>query len=143
MVKLSNPPLPTDIENAIHYWLDLLAEGKYTEAFEYTVHDPYYAWTPILLEKVINGYGLPDENEDAHKYSVTKWNEAVTNGRARYKEVIFYDKHGGYKNGDFLTIGEARYDLPLDGEWSDLTAIFAIMQAKDFTTLELNDIHVL
>ncbi|KMW57419.1 hypothetical protein AIOL_002383 [Candidatus Rhodobacter oscarellae] len=34
------------------------------------------------------------------------------------------------------------FDLPLDGEWSDLTATFEVMQVKEQFVLVLQDIHV-
>ena len=42
-----------------------------------------------------------------------------------------------------MEVGEIFYDLPINGEWSDLTATFKILQAKDYVTLELNEIHVM
>jgi hypothetical protein len=37
---------------------------------------------------------------------------------------------------------EVWLDLPLDGEWSDLTAIFDMLEDRDELVLLLNDIHV-
>ena len=41
-----------------------------------------------------------------------------------------------------LAIGQVWFDLPLDGEWSDLTATFEIQRAVGGVQLVLNDIHV-
>jgi len=143
-VKIKNPALLTDLENAIHVWLDLLGDENYKEAYEFTFHDPYYQWTPELLEKVINGYGLPYENDRIPIYKVTTWSTAISEpDRKYYKEFNLFDKPGVYSNQGFVEMGEIYYDLPIEGAWSDLTATFKILQSADFTTLELNEIHVL
>jgi len=35
------------------------------------------------------------------------------------------------------------YDLPIDGAWSDLTALFDIKLDGDTLIVELDDVHVL
>lgn len=143
-VKIKNPATLIDIKNAIHSWLDLLADEKYRDAYAFTLHDPYYEWTPELLEQVINGYGLPYENDGSPKYKVTKWSTAINEDNCRYnEEITFFDKPRDYSSQNLLEIGEVYYNLPLDGEWSDLTATVIILQSADFTTLELNEIHVM
>jgi hypothetical protein len=143
-VEIKSPATQIDLENAINAWLDLLSEEKYLDAYTFTLHDPYYQWTPKLLEEVINGYGLPYENDGSAKCKVTKWTLAVKdNTRNYYKEFNFFDKPIPNHRTDFVEIGDIYYDLPIDGEWSDLTATFKILQSKTFTTLELNEIHVM
>lgn len=142
-VKIKNPPTLIDIENEIHFWFDLLADKKYREAYEFTLHDPYYQWTPDLLEQVINGYGLPYEN-GSPKYIVTKWTTATSIANHNYnKGITLFDKSRSHSNANFVEIGEIYYDLPLNGEWSDLTVTFKILQSDDFSTLELNELHVM
>ena len=143
-VKITNPVTLLDLENAIRSWLDLLAQEKYSEAYEFTLHDPYYQWTPKLLEQVINGYGLPYENDDSSKHKVTKWSTANSDHSINYnKEITIFDAPRVTSTSSFMQVGEVYYDLPLDGIWSDLTATFKILQSEDFTTLELNEIHVM
>jgi hypothetical protein len=143
LIKLKTPPSKPDIEEAIHTWLDLLAEERYTEAYTFTLHDSYNQWTPKLLESVINGYGLPyDESEGKRKCKVTSWSSAANDGSKYYKNIEFYDVPRLHSNPMFKEIGEIRYDLPVDGEWSDLTVTFKILQAEDCVTLELDEIHV-
>jgi len=40
-------------------------------------------------------------------------------------------------------VGTVEYDLPLNGAWSDLTAIFGLRRLPDGLALELYDIHIL
>ncbi len=143
MVELKNPATKTDIENAILAWMDLLAEKKYSEAFDFTLHDQYYQWSPESIENIINGYGLPFDNEISEKCLVTKWNFAIHETSRHYKDIDLFDTPREYTDLTYLVIGDACYDLPIDGKWSDLTATFKILKSDYFTTLELNEIHVL
>ena len=40
-------------------------------------------------------------------------------------------------------VGSIRFDLPLDGEWSDLTATFDIVEEEGGLVLRLDDVHVM
>ena len=135
-----------DIHQTVIYWMELLSAEKYTEAFELTWHDPYYQWTPSLLEKVINGYGLPDQTLDViHKVTSPQTAVLDINNQNIYKDISLFDTPLSRNHGspEIEIIGDVFYDLPIDGHWSDLTASFRILQRADFFGLELNDIHVL
>ena len=135
-----------DIEYAVLYWIKLLSEEKYEDAYNLTLHDPYYQWTPALLESVIKGYGFLDDAIE-EKYKVTPTATAVHEGDNHkiYKDIRLFDSpvKQSQHHIDVNIIGEVHYDLPLNGRWSDLTASFKILQESDFLMLELNDIHVL
>ena len=135
-----------DIEHAVLYWIKLLSEEKYEEAYDLTLHDPYYQWTPALLESVINGYGSLDDIIE-EKYKVTSEETAVSesDNHKIYKDIRLFDSPMKQSQHDLGVdvIGDVHYDLPLNGRWSDLTASFKILQGSDFLMLELNDIHVL
>lgn len=137
--------LIADIENAIRLWIDLLADEKYLEAFEFTLHNQYlpFDWTPTVIEQLINGYGEPWEDDGTPKNKVTKWSATLDNGRKHYKEINLYDtpKKEYYDDPNFMVIGDVLYNLPLDFEWSDLSVTFNILQSQPFTTLELDQIH--
>lgn len=87
-VKIKNPATQIDLENAIYSWLDFLADEKYLDAYEFTLHTPYYQWTPELLEQVINGYGLPYENDGSPKYKVTRWSCAKEDLSSNYYKKL-------------------------------------------------------
>ncbi|MGC4102958.1 hypothetical protein [Ferruginibacter sp.] len=141
-LRLPSPVSKFEIETAILQWIELLAVEDYTGAFDLTLHDPYYQWTPELLKKVIEGYGLPDEIENVYK--VTKAEDSViANGQHIYKDVEFVDRPSGLRKGDLFLVGEAFFDLPLNGNWSDLTATFKIFSNENYSALELNEIRVL
>ncbi|HWB27066.1 MAG TPA: hypothetical protein VG738_16400 [Chitinophagaceae bacterium] len=141
-IEISLPFEPNKIEKAIEYWLDLLRREDYAEAYNLTMHDPYYEWTPALIESYINGYGLPYE-EGETVYKVTDWRTAHTDNNRPAMDIFLFDAHRISGNGEYKVIGYVQYDIPLNGERSDLTVTFSIMQAEDYIRLELNDIHVL
>ncbi|MDE9449038.1 hypothetical protein J3R80_00965 [Aliiroseovarius sp. Z3] len=136
-VKWLNQPANNEIVlDLVHTWIELLANKHYQAAFELTGHDSYHSWTPDLIRKVIESYGLPDENS-LQKYEVTSVDEAQGGPKPRW-EVEWFEQPG--TDG---RVGEVSAELPLNGTWSDLTAIFEIYLRDDKYALVLNDIHVL
>jgi len=142
-IRIVNPPSATNIENAVYKWMDLLAEGKYEEAYDFTTHDPYYQWTPALMESVINGYGLPLEEGATEIFKVTKRETAEADGSKIYKDIEYFDTPYQHETPGFMVIGYTWFDLPLNNKWSDLTAVMNILQSEEYITLELNEIHVM
>jgi hypothetical protein len=100
-----------------------------------TAHDPYYAWSPTLIRQVIEGYGFP-EKHPAGPFRVTPLADAKAGSRPRH-EIKRYENAA--PNGP---IAEAWFDLPLNGEWSDLTATLAVYAVGRDLVLCLNEIHV-
>ncbi len=142
IAKMDVRPNVSDIEAVIHQWVQFLVEENYVAAFQYTVHDPYYKWTPELIASVIKGYGLPYE-EPWLKFRVTAPHLAIGNCSNPNPEINgFSDPYLHRNNEGGFVIGEVRYELPLNGAWSDLTVTFAIIAMDDYSTLELNEIHV-
>lgn len=132
------------IEKAVLKWIELLEQEKYIEAYELTLHDVYYQWSPASIESVINGYGLPYESAN-EKYKVTPTVTATGEHNLNpYKEIHFFNdplKHV-QRLPNMQAIGYICYDLPINGEWSDLSATFTIYKSSGFFILELNEIHV-
>lgn len=143
LIKLPKYPTTIEIEEAIKQWVNLLAAEDYAAAFQATLHDPYYKWTPGLMKSVINGYGFPYENDGSLKHKVTRWEELVGNKRRYAQEITLFGNIRQHTNPVFYWIGDVEYDLPINNEWSDVTATFKILQAENFSALELNEIHVM
>ena len=122
-----------EILSFIESWVSDLENENYEAAYNKTSHDPYYNWSPELIEKVINGYGLPDPHPNGKVYKVTSIQKAK--GAGAKKEI---DREASEGN----IIGYAYYDLPLNGEWSDLTASFRLEKRKNTIVLILEEIHV-
>lgn len=107
-----------EIEKAVLCWIELLAEEEYDEAYQLTLHDPYYAWSPPIIKSVINGYGLSDEMLE-EKYRVTTPGTAIINSNIHpYKDIVFYDDSikKPHSLHNMTIIGDVCYDLPINGE---------------------------
>ncbi|WP_432329299.1 hypothetical protein ACRQ5D_14375 [Mucilaginibacter sp. P25] len=80
------------------------------------------------------------------KYKVTSPESAIINGNIDpNKDIDFFDYtiRKIDERHDMTIIGYVIYDLPINGEWSDLSATFKILQTDNFLMLELNEIHML
>jgi hypothetical protein len=129
------PSAPTDDElfSRVEAWIDRLAQGDFEAAFAYTEHDAYYAWTPALLREVIQGYGLPGRNKGQRSYEVTP--RLAATGGPRTREV---DREA--KPAHAIAI--VRYNLPLNGAWSDLTSTFRVERRGEESVMVLEEVHV-
>ena len=121
-----------EIKNLVAEWLELLAQEKYVEALELILYDntqvvdaTLWTWTPQNLEA------------DVFKYDVLYFDDAVTDEMAKTWGIEKLD----YKN----IIGDVICDcVLLDGELSDLSALFWIQKTDDENmTLIFRDLHVM
>src|SRR5260370_2077252 len=101
MDKLPTLPTDPDILIAVERWIDDLAAGRYDTAF---------ARTSSLIRAVIQGYGLPEPHRRG-PFEVTDRNSA-TGQRAFEVERVETPPE---------VIAFVSHNLPLNGEWSDLT----------------------
>jgi hypothetical protein len=121
-------------------WVDLLAEQDYAAAMELTAHDDYYGWTPDLIRSVIEGYGFPEPHPRG-PFRVTPLAEA-RGRREPARRVKRWARPLLRPDRSAVALGDVLFDLPLNGEWSDLTATFQIQLRPEGTVLVLNEIHV-
>ncbi len=132
-MHLSNSPTDEQILAFVEAWIDDLARGDYQAAYDRTAHDPYYAWSPSLIQKVIEGYGLPEPCSDGMLFHVT--DRQTAKGKCHNRTV----DHDHIPDS---VVAEVWYDLPLNGEWSDLTATFRIKRCETGCVVVLQEIHV-
>ena len=133
MVHLGPDPTDAEMLQVAETWIDLVADGKFEEAFHCTAHDPYYQWTPDLIRLVIEGYGLPTPHPSGIRFHVTP--RAATPGAPFYRRVTRY--------ADATPpFAEILHDLPLNGEWSDLSVTFRVERSHDGSVVTLEEIHV-
>lgn len=120
-------------------WADALARDDYEAAYNMTGHDPYYQWTPDLIRTVVSNYGGVEPLGDGSTCRVTPLDSAQGGPTPRHvvaRRTVPADASGA------RDLGAVWFDLPLDGEWSDLTATFEIVSEEDELHLVLNEIHV-
>jgi len=162
------------IQNLVVEWLELLAKEQYGPALDLLLYDDTqtidgerWVWTPERLEAAVYTYGMPwFTKEDIKReygadtpvdYRVTSvlnapdrdrlledigasvefFDRAVTGEKARLWGITGLD----YPN----IIGHVLFDgVPLDGERSDLTALFWIQRVDEGNvTLVFRDLHVM
>lgn len=124
---------------AVEEWIDDLARGDYSVAFNRTKHDPYYKWTPQLIESVVNGYGRPEPHRRG-PFTVTPRAEAV--GELSNREVSREVSRSALEASRGAAVAEVWHDLPFNGEWSDLTVTFRLERNGSSLNLVLQEIHV-
>ena len=93
------------------------------------------------MKATIEGYGLPGPLSDRRIMRVTPM-ETAQGGPDPRQEVTFLETPLPIEDTPDLTIARVWFDLPLNGEWSDLTATFQVRQNDAESVLILNEIHV-
>ena len=145
--------LPTATEDSailalLEEWTELLACEKYEEALALLPPDPEQQWTPALLASAVYGYGCP---------GYTREEAAQVFGRADYKVTSLRGspcRERILRSVDICrftpkacpeTLGMVHYfNIPLNGEMSDLTGIFYLRKLSETSmTLEFHDLHVM
>ena len=92
-----------DLLAVAHAWLARLAESDYDAAFQLTAHDSYFGWTPDLIRRVIEGYGLPEPTRDGvvHRVSTRPGHD-----QARHQAVDRWPARAA--EGGATSLGEVR-----------------------------------
>lgn len=144
-------------------WTELMAAEKYEQALTMFQHyNQEVDWTPALLESAVYSYGCPGlSREEAERlfgssdYKITSLLHAPDRAQILEYLDIDYDDYApfseekarrcGLTGTDYENIlGMVHYDVPLNGEASDLTAIFYIKKLNEETmTLSFFNLHVM
>ena len=147
MLKLPVDAPDNDILTAVSDWVNYLAQERYADALSmlYPVPGNSYPWTPDLLETVITNYGFVEPRDDGRTFIVTPPEEAqASDGYMPVHNIRRYGKDAIRElEGGVVRVAHVLYDLPLNGEWSDVTAIFELYHIGDGLVLALNDVHVM
>jgi hypothetical protein len=120
---------------AVREWAALLAAERYDEAYDFLAHAPGEHWTPALLRAVVENYGSPAPRRDGRRVQVTPIETAGGGPAPRHevdREAVSPDE-----------VASVWFDLPLNGEWSDLTALLSVRADGDALVLRLDDLHVM
>jgi hypothetical protein len=128
------------VRSAIERWVGLLVEQRYDEAMAMLA--PSATWTPDLLATVIRNHGSVQPREDGRVFSVTPI--AAAAGEGPRFEVVWHDPPVTNRL-DYAPnlLAHARYDLPLDAQWGDVTATFEVVDLAEGVVLALDDVHVM
>jgi hypothetical protein len=136
-------PIPaSDVEilNIIQDWIELLAQERYKEAHEMLYQPEDNSWTSELVKNAISGYKSSGNITNDPSY-VTPIQEVQTGeGINPNRDIQWFTGEDQRKD---KYAGVIHFDLPINGEWSDLTAIFFIHQLEEVFAIELETIHIL
>jgi hypothetical protein len=141
-VRLALEASTAEILKAVEGWVNLLEQEDYERAYAYTEQDEQYQWTPDLIQSVIYSYGFQVLHSHDEFYRITPVNTDSAGNRSPRQEVDFYQEPLLEEAKEAAIIGQVWYDLPLNGEWSDLTATFKVVRRETYLTLELAEIRV-
>lgn len=132
-----------EVLGCVREWVNLLAQQKFEAAFEMLMPSEKEFFSPQILQQLTANYGQLEPRSDGLIFSVTPWEFAVCpEGRAKpYQDVEWYEA-SKIRKGDPV-VGDVHFDVPLNGEWSDLTAVFWIHAIDGGFALELERIEIL
>ncbi len=147
---------------AVGAWVGLLAEERYQEAYDFL----YHPWMPVLpvnefsadaIRAAVTNYG-GDEPHPSGPFKVTPVETAPPKegppGSPPYQDIQRYEQpeerafdpvlvqHGGAPSGASI-LGTIHFTLPLNGQWSDLTASIRVVLYDGTVVLYLESIDVL
>ena len=120
----------------VYNWFELLAQGKIAEACA-LVDEPDsdgFAWNEDKLVSLLNfNYGPDSIFVKEHPKGPVFTSPTTAQGR-HVPIFVEYDDHSGYV---------VQILIPLNGEWSDLTAMFEFEIRNDMLVVKLDDFQVL
>lgn len=108
------------ILQVVEAWIDLWAESGTEAAFTAIALDEYEVWTPEWLDLALANYRPLELYPGTHSFKVTSPGAAITLDHVPTREVKWYNPE---KTG---LAGDVSFDLPLNGQWSDLLVEFNI-----------------
>ena len=117
----------------VERWVELLAADRFDDALALLAPRP--DWTVKLLKTVIGNYGFIEPRGDGKTFTVSPI--AAAKGDRPRAELVWLDR----ERNDLL--GYVCFALPLNGEWSDVTALFDLLASPSGVVLALDDVHVL
>ena len=136
MLQISEEP-ETIIKTFVKQWVRLLAEGRLEEACA-LLDEPNadgVRWTPESILAAVHETFSPDT-----RYFQFHPEGPVFTGPDELPAQRYEDEVGSFDDGSGYWYD---YDLPLNHEWSDLTAQFEFYKRPEGLAVRLFDLHVM
>jgi len=139
------PPDATDAQvlSLCREWVELVAADRLDDALGMlsvpSDYDPSQHWTSESLRSYIENYGSWEPLLDGSKWQITSF----VSVRTPVDRPAFRPGADVYRDERDPRAGRVEIDLPLNGEWSDLTAQFDFRPVSDGIAISLYDLHVL
>lgn len=121
MIFVPREATDEQVLNIVRGWIDILADEDYESAFDaITAHGSQETWTPEFIKSSIKNYRSPEHYPGVEEFRVTNWRTAHGGNADAEQAVTWYKPHS------FVLAGYINFDLPLNGQWSDLKAEFVL-----------------
>ena len=136
MIDISPDASEKSILDFVKRWMKLLADNRFDEACALLEHPNSFGivWTPNLIKETVhNTFSLDTLFYEFHPEGAF-FSDPYELEEQRDIELIELNDGSGYAFD---------YDIPLNGEWSDLTAQFEILKRPNGYVVFLNNLHVL
>lgn len=132
---LSLDSKPADMIAFVAHWFDLMAEGRVEAALSQLDEPNSYgiAWTRGAIEQLLSETLGHTRYLQRHPEGPRFTSPDAATGQPR-ADVLAFDDGSGYS---------LEHDVPLNGEWSDLTAQFEFLRREAGYAVVLHDLHVL
>lgn len=137
MLIMNSPDVEANVVTWARDWFDLLAAGRLDEACDRLDEPNHYgvAWTPEAIVELVQQTFTPETFfARAHPEGLQFTSPRSARGRERHHFSAFADGSGFSLD----------YDVPLNGEFSDLTAQFEFhWHSAGTLAARLHDLHVM
>ena len=136
MIQISSEAPEKPIRDFAKVWMKLLSDDRLDEACALLDEPNSYgvSWTPDLIKQTVNETFSPDSRFYVYHSEGPVFTDPHELKEQRDIEVIEFDDGSGYAFD---------YYVPLNGEWSDLTAQFEFLKRPNGYAVVLHDLHVL
>jgi hypothetical protein len=125
--------------NIVRGWVDVLAKKDYQKVFENLGHSISFAEPSAeSIRKAVEAYRSPEYYPGVSAFAVSDWRTARGGNAEPKREVVWF------KPNSVRMRGAVAFDLPLNGQWSDLTADFVMFESdapNSGYNLRLEEIH--
>ncbi|MES9956462.1 MAG: hypothetical protein ABW086_05385 [Sedimenticola sp.] len=136
MLRISTENPSDGFIEFIQSWFDLLAANHLEEACMALDKPNIYGikWSPDMIKSILEeNFGPETIFGKEHPEGVSVTAIAETKGEVS-PDVIKFTDGSGYS---------VEHDVPLNGEWSDLTAQFEFLRFRHGYAVVLHDLHVM
>lgn len=121
------------IETLVSRWIEALALGAFDEACNLLFENDDWV-NPSTIEALVSNYGQLEEPIRVGPHRVTRPSTAIG---TPYHSI----ERRKWETADGV-VGDAFIELPLDGEWSSLSAIFIIYSIEGHLAFKLERVEV-
>ena len=135
MIEISSDAPEKSILDFVIRWMKLLADDRLNEACA-LLDEPncYGIGTPDLIKETVNETFSPHTRFYIYHPEGPVFTDPSELKKQRDIEAIEFSDGSGYAFD---------YDIPLNGEWSELTAQFEFLKRPNGYSVVLHDLHVM